>query len=82
MKRIEFVNNFTDKDGTKLEPASIGIPPGVPIDVQHVITFQEVGKDKTELTVSEYGYTTDQAHDISKAGLEQCLDKMAAIFAH
>jgi hypothetical protein len=27
--------------------------------------------------MTEHGYTTDQAQDISKAGLEQCLDKMA-----
>jgi len=35
---------------------------------------------RTEMTVMEYGYTSDQAHDISKAGLERCLDKMAASF--
>jgi len=28
----------------------------------------------------EFGYTLDQARDLSKAGLEQCLDKMAALF--
>jgi uncharacterized protein YndB with AHSA1/START domain len=29
----------------------------------------------------EFGSTTDQVVELSKAGLEQCLDKMAAIFA-
>lgn len=29
------------------------------------------------MTVTEYGYTTDEAVQTSKAGLEQCLDKMA-----
>jgi uncharacterized protein YndB with AHSA1/START domain len=33
-----------------------------------------------QMTVTEYGYTSDQAHDISEAGLEQCLDKMVMIF--
>ena len=33
------------------------------------------------MTVTESGYTSDKAFDISKAGLEQCLDKMALIFA-
>jgi hypothetical protein len=32
------------------------------------------------MTVTEYGYTSDQIFDLSKAGLEQCLDKMAASF--
>jgi len=80
-KLIEFIHNFSDKDGKKLDPAALGIPPGVPSDVRHVITFKAAGSGKTEMTVTEYGYTSDQAHDISKAGLEQCLDKMAASFA-
>jgi len=81
-ERIEFVHHFTDKAGTKLDPSSIGIPPGVPKEVRHVITLKAAGKDKTELTVTEFGYTSEQARDISEAGLEQCLDKMAAIFAN
>lgn len=76
-ERIEFVLNFSDKDGNKLDPAKIGLPPGIPQDVPHVITFKALGNNKTEMTVSEYGYTTDQAVATSKAGLEQCLDKMA-----
>jgi uncharacterized protein YndB with AHSA1/START domain len=80
-QRIEYILNFSDKDGNKLDPATLGIPPGVSSDVRHVITFKAIGDTKTEIAVTEYGYTSDQAHDISKAGLEQCIDKMAAIFA-
>jgi hypothetical protein len=29
------------------------------------------------MTVTEYGYTSDQALELSKSGLEQCLDKLA-----
>ena len=75
--RIEFVLNFSDKDGNKLDPAKMGLPPGIPQDVPHIITFKALGDKKTEMTVNEYGYTTDQAVETSKAGLEQCLDKMA-----
>lgn len=76
-ERIEFVLNFTDKDGNKLEPAKIGMPPGIPADVQHVITFKAVGDNRTEMTVTEYGYGSDEIVRMSKAGLDQCLDKMA-----
>jgi hypothetical protein len=31
------------------------------------------------MTVTEHGYTSEQAHDISKMGMEQCLDKMAVL---
>lgn len=80
MQRIEFIQRFADEDGNKIDPATMGLPPGIPRDVRHVVTFKAVG-DKTEMSVTEYGYTSDQIVEISRAGLEQCLDKMAAIFA-
>lgn len=78
--RIEFIARFSDQDGHTLDPADLGIPPGVPIEVYHVITFWDAGEGRTEMTVREQSYSTDIAHDTSKAGLEQCLDKLAAIF--
>jgi uncharacterized protein YndB with AHSA1/START domain len=77
-ERIEFTLNFCDKDGNKLDPSKMGLPPGIPGDVPHVITFKALADQKTEMTVIETGYTTDQAVETSRAGLEQCLDKMAA----
>ena len=79
-KRIEFIHRFTDKDRTILEPAQIGIPPGVPSEVRHVITLEELEQDRTKLTVTEYGYASAEARDLSKVGMEQCLDKMAGSF--
>jgi hypothetical protein len=49
--------------------------------VPHVITFKALGAGRTEMTVNELGYTSTQAHDQSKAGLADVLDKMAATFA-
>jgi uncharacterized protein YndB with AHSA1/START domain len=80
-KRIEFVSNFANKDGTHLDPAAMGMPSGVPREVPHVIVFKAAGDNGTEMTVTEHGYTTEQARDLSHAGMEQCLDKMAALFA-
>ena len=88
LERIEYILNFTDKDGEQIGPVTIGLPPDLPQEVRNVVTFKAVGDPstglragKTEITVTEYGYTSDQSLELSKAGLEQCLDKMAAIFA-
>jgi uncharacterized protein YndB with AHSA1/START domain len=80
-ERIEFVSNFAAEDGTHLDPATMGMPPGVPHDVPHVVTLEAAGEDRTEITVTEHGYTTEQACNLSRAGMEQCLDKMGAMFA-
>ena len=52
------------------------MPSGVP----HVVTLRPLEDGRTELTVREFGYATAEARDISQAGLEQCLDKMAALY--
>lgn len=79
VQRIEYILKFTDKEGKAFDPAEMGLPAGVPKEVLNVNTFKDLGNGKTELKITEHGYTSDRAHDISKAGLEQCLDKMAAI---
>src|SRR5262245_22128849 len=76
-ERIEFTLHFTDKDGNKLDPTQMGLPPEIPKEVPHVITFKALGDKKTEMTIIESGYTTEQAVEPSRAGLVECLDKMA-----
>jgi uncharacterized protein YndB with AHSA1/START domain len=81
MQEIEYILGWADKDGNAIDPASIGMPPDMPRDVRNRVTFRAVGDDKTEMTVTEYAWESDQLFDLSKAGLEQCLDKMAASLA-
>ena len=81
MEQIEFVQRFSDEDGKTVEPAEVGLHPDIPREVPHVVTFKAVGDGRTEMTVTEYGYASDQIVDLSRAGMEQCLDKMAALFA-
>ena len=78
---IEFIQKFTDENGTPLEPSAVGIPPGVPFSVRHVIIFRRTGDDHTKMTVTEYGYTLEEARKLSKMGMEQCIDKMTAALA-
>jgi uncharacterized protein YndB with AHSA1/START domain len=79
-ERIEFVLDWADKDGKRVDPVSMGLPPNMPRDVRHVITFKRLAPKKTEMTITEFGYTSQEHFDLSKAGLEECLDKMAALF--
>lgn len=78
---IEFVLTFTDEEGQVLDPAELGIEGGVPREVPHRVDITPLGADRSQVTVTESGYTTDLAREQSQPGLEQCLDKMQAIFA-
>ncbi len=80
LKRIEYIHNLADKDGHQKDPATVGLPPDFPQDMRNPVLFKAVGDNQTELTVTEYGWTVGHMMDMSKIGLAQCLDKMAAIF--
>lgn len=80
MQRIEYIHNLADKDGNKLDPAIVGMPPDFPKDQLHVISFKDLREGRTELTINEHGWSPGQMRNYSEIGMNQCLDKMAAIF--
>lgn len=79
--RIEYIHNLADQHGRKLDPAALGMPPDFPTDQLHAVVFKPLGADKTELTITEYGWTPGHMMNLSRMGMEQCLDKMAAALA-
>jgi uncharacterized protein YndB with AHSA1/START domain len=79
--RIEFVSEFADADGQPIEPAAAGIPDGVPTQVPHVVDLEPLPDGRTRVTVTETGYTSEQARRQSEMGQEQVMDKMQALFA-
>lgn len=81
MERIEYTFSFADSDGNKIDPAAAGLPPGVVKEQHHVVTFKTIGTTKTELTVTERDWPVGQMMDMSRLGLEQCLDKMAKLLS-
>jgi uncharacterized protein YndB with AHSA1/START domain len=81
LERFEYIFNLSDKDGNTLDPAALGLPPDFPRDARHSVVFKTLSPTRTEMTMTEFGYTSDQLFNLSKAGLEQTLDKMVAIFA-
>lgn len=78
-QHLEFIHNLADMAGIVVDPASIGMPPDFPTDQRQVIAFKTLDGGKTELTVTEYGWTEGQMMEMSRMGMEQCLDKLAAV---
>ena len=80
LKTIEFIQSLSDKDGNKTDPTKVGMPSDFPMDIKTVVTFREVANSKTEMTVIEYA-DFGTISDFAQIGLEQSLEKMAAIFS-
>ena len=74
------VHRFSDKDANAIDPVKQGLSPEIPREMRVEVSLQELGKDKTEVKVIEYGWPVGPMMEMSKTGLEQCLDKMAALF--
>jgi uncharacterized protein YndB with AHSA1/START domain len=80
-ERMEYTFNFSDEHGNRLTPVEAGLTLDIPTDGRHVVHFRDLGAGRSELTVTEHGYASAEVRDMSQAGLEQCLDKMAAAVA-
>lgn len=78
-RRIRYLFTFTDADGNRITPAEAGIPDGVPDGSEHEVVLTDLGDGRTRLEMTENGYSTAEARDLSRGGLEQCLDKMATL---
>ncbi len=79
LEKIEFIQSLSDKDGNKIEPTKVGMPPDFPIDIRTVVTFTQQGTHRTQMTVTEYS-DFGSISNFAQLGLEQSLDKIAAIF--
>jgi uncharacterized protein YndB with AHSA1/START domain len=80
-ERIVYIHNLADQNGQKLDPVALGMPPDFPQDQRHTITFRALDDGQTELTITEYEWPVGQMMDMSRVGMEQCLDKLAALVA-
>jgi uncharacterized protein YndB with AHSA1/START domain len=77
---LRYVFRFADAEGNAITPAEAGIPDaGVPDRGEHEVQLTGIADGRTRLEMTEHGYTTTEARDMSQGGLEQCLDKMAAL---
>jgi hypothetical protein len=57
------------------------MPPDFPQHQTHTIHFRALGPNQSELAVIEHGWTEGWMMELSKLGMEQCLDKMTALFS-
>ena len=66
MDRIEFVQGFAKEDGTRVAPAELGLPPGIPEEVRHVVTLSPIDDahdraDRPRIRLPERGDRRDLA---------------------
>jgi hypothetical protein len=53
----------------------------MPSEVRNLVTLKAAGDNKTAMTVTEFDWPEGELMEMSKMGMEQCLDKMATSLA-
>lgn len=79
LESIEFVQNLADEKGNKKKPVDVGMPADFPEDVRTEVTFKQLGKDRTEMTVTEHADFGQMSH-FAQLGLDQSLEKAVSVF--
>ena len=77
VRRIEYTFRFSDADGVPQAPPM----DDVPAEGHHEVEITGLGDGRSRIPMVEHGYTSTAARDMSRQGLEACLDKMAVYVA-
>lgn len=75
--RIEYIHYLTDSEGKIIDPISLGMPNDFPKEIYHIITFKTLRNGKTEVVITEKNWPVGSMMEMSRIGMEQCLEKMA-----
>jgi uncharacterized protein YndB with AHSA1/START domain len=75
VSRLVFDQIWVDQDGRTIDPATDGLPPGLPAVVPNEVELMRV-EDGTELVWREFGYPDEALAKLSQSRLEQVLDKL------
>jgi uncharacterized protein YndB with AHSA1/START domain len=76
MERLEFTQRLSDKNGNKIDPAQVGMPPDFPKEMQMTVVFK-AKRNMTELTITIFGFSAGQMYVYALAGWHQSIDKLA-----
>jgi uncharacterized protein YndB with AHSA1/START domain len=83
MASLDFIQHMADKDGNRVDPKALGLPPEFPSETRTLVTFEALSSDKTKMVVSQFEMPTADSElgKHAEIGLNQSVDKMKAIFA-
>ncbi len=76
MERLEFTSYLSDRDGNAIDPVQADVPSDFPRNIDFVIEFIAKG-ERTELKITEYGWTVGEMLKYAILGMNQSLDKLA-----
>jgi uncharacterized protein YndB with AHSA1/START domain len=78
LEMVEFTSGMADKNGNKIDPVQVGMPPDFPDEIRTIVTFKELVEGVTEVTITEHDWGVGPMSVFSLIGWHQSMDKLAA----
>lgn len=75
-ERIVYTDSFADEQGNVVPPSHYGMGDDSPMDLLVTLTFEEEA-GKTKLTLTQSGFPEGEMAELSEAGWNESLDKLA-----
>jgi uncharacterized protein YndB with AHSA1/START domain len=80
-ERLVYTDSFADANGNAVPASHYGMGDDWPPALEITVTFEALEPRKTRLTVFQTGVPAGQMRELSIAGMNQSLDKVAAYLA-
>ncbi|MDD5144486.1 SRPBCC domain-containing protein [Methanoregula sp.] len=79
-ERLVCTDNFADEKGNVVPATSNGMSPDIPLEMIVTVTFEDQS-GRTRLTLRHAGLPAGEMNDLTRAGWNESLDKLAGIVA-
>lgn len=81
-EKIVVSDYFSDENGNKIDPVTFGLPKDMPAEMDVTVRFEDLGNNKTKLSIEYQRPASDAAFNAMKnsgmeVGWNQSLDKLA-----
>jgi uncharacterized protein YndB with AHSA1/START domain len=81
LQKIVYTDSFTDEAGNVVPASHYGMEGDLPLEFHVTLTFEELEGNKTKLTLRHVGIPVGEMSDMTEAGWNESLDKLAEVLA-
>ncbi len=76
---LVFTDSFGDENGNKVSPVKYGMAADFPEELLIELTFEQVGNNKTRLTLRHIGLPMGEDREFTEVGWNELFDKLEAV---
>lgn len=81
MEKLVVTDSFADENGNIVSASHYGMEEGFPLELTVIITLEDIGANKTKMTLRHIGMPESTMKEMTGAGWNEMFDKLQAILS-